>query len=99
MQDLRTELQEAVDEAQWSWLEPHAQRGSVIFVSSDLDLVDVGVAIANDNTLHVQHWIEEALIQKPSSIQLFDWTQQQNKRFNALIVQPYVLIQELGRCN
>lgn len=99
MQDLRAELQEAVDEAQWSWLEPHAQRDSVIFVSSDLDLVDVGVAIANDNTLHVQRWIEEALIEKPSSTQMSVWTQQQNKRFNALIVQPYVLIQELGTDN
>ncbi|MDX2244641.1 MAG: DUF2288 domain-containing protein [Leptolyngbyaceae cyanobacterium bins.302] len=95
MEDLRAELQEAVDEAEWNWLEPHARRDSLIVVDSDLNLVDVGMAIANDNTLYVQRWIEEALIQKPSSTQLNDWMQQQNKRFNALIVQPYVLVQEV----
>lgn len=95
MQDLRVELRESIDEAEWNWLEPHAQRDSLIVVSSHLDLVEVGVAIATDNTLTVQHWIEEALIQKPSSDQLDNWTGQQGKRFNALIVQPYVLVQEL----
>lgn len=94
--DLRSELRAAIDEAEWNWLEPHARRDSVILVSPGLDLVDVGVAIASDNTLHVQRWIEEALIQKPSPIQLSDWTQAQTKRFNALIVQPYVLVQEVA---
>jgi hypothetical protein len=94
MQDLRAELKQSIDEAEWNWLEPHAQRDSVIVVAADLDLVDVGVAIASDNTLYVQRWIEEALIQKPSPAQLNDWMQHQDKRFSALIVQPYVLIQE-----
>lgn len=93
--DLRVELQAAIDEAEWNWLEPHARRDSLILVAADLDLVDVAVAIANDNTLHVQHWIAEALIQKPSPHQLSDWTLEQHKRFHALIVQPYVLAQEL----
>lgn len=96
MQDFRAELQEAIDEAEWNWLEPHAQRDSIIVVSPGLSLVDVGVAIANDNTLYVQRWIEEALIQKPSPAQLHNWTQERSKRFQALIVQPYVLIQEVN---
>lgn len=95
-EDLRSELQAAIDEAEWNWLEPHARRDSLILVSPDLDLVDVGIAIASDNTLHVQRWIDEALIQKPSPNQLSDWTLEQGKRFNALIVQPYVLVQELA---
>ncbi len=95
MQDLKAELQESIDEAEWNWLEPHSQRDSLIVVSPDLSLVDVGYAIANDETLRVQHWIEEALIQKPSAVQLEAWGQAQQKRFKALIVQPYVLVQEL----
>lgn len=93
--DLRAELQEAIDEAEWTWLEPHARRDSLIIVSPGLDLVDVGMAIASDNTLYVQRWIEEALLQKPTPSQLSDWELDQAKRFNALIVQPYVLAQEL----
>lgn len=96
MQDLRDELAESLDEAEWNWLAPHARRDSVIVVEAALDLVDVGVAIANDNVTSVQHWIAESLIHKPSQAQIDDWNLNQTKRFNALIVQPYVLVQELA---
>lgn len=96
MQDLRAELQESIDEAEWKWLEPHALRDSVVVVAPELSLVDVGYAIANDETLSVQHWIEEALIHKPSARQIQVWTDDQAKRFNALIVQPFVLVQEIS---
>jgi len=94
MSDLRAELAEAMDEAEWNWLAPHARRDSVIVVKRELDLLDVGVAIANDDTSLVQRWIEQTLIHKPSSAQLSDWNLDQSKRFNALIIQPYVLVQE-----
>ncbi|MGA7938190.1 MAG: DUF2288 domain-containing protein [Kovacikia sp.] len=94
MSDLRAELAESVDEAQWNWLAPHARRDSVIVIKPELDLVEVGVAIANDNTVLVQHWIEQDLIHKPYPAQLSDWNADLTKRFNALIIQPYVLVQE-----
>jgi hypothetical protein len=102
MKDLQAELSEAVDEAEWQWLAPHARRDSVIVVMPGLGVVDVGVAIANDDTATVQHWISEGLIAKPSSAQLSAWNQDETCRFSALIVQPYVLIQELtssSSCN
>ncbi|MBD2182826.1 DUF2288 domain-containing protein [Planktothrix sp. FACHB-1355] len=94
MQDLKAELAETLDEAEWQWLMPHAQRDRLIVVSLGLDLVDVGVAIANDDVLSVQHWIGEQLIYKPSPTQMASWQSDGSKRFNALIVQPYVLVQE-----
>ncbi len=95
MSELRSQLVAALDEAEWDWLEPHAKRDSVIIVSAALNLIDVAEAIANDNVIYVQRWIAEALIQKPSPDQLSNWQQNRAKRFNALIVQPYVLVQEL----
>ncbi len=94
MQDLRAELAENLDEAEWSWLIPHVQRDAVVMVATQLDLLDVGVAIASDNTSSVQHWIGEQLIYKPSPGQLSEWNGDRTKRFNTLIVQPYVLVQE-----
>lgn len=94
MQDLRAELAENLDEAEWSWLIPHVQRDAVVMVATQLDLLDVGVAIASDNTITVQHWIGEQLIYKPSPGQLSEWNGDHTKRFNTLIVQPYVLVQE-----
>lgn len=93
MQDLRAELSEILDEAEWEWLMPHAQRDAVILVDPALDLLDVGVAIASDNVTAVQRWISEQQIYKPSPEQMADWGADRTRRFNALIVQPYVLIQ------
>ncbi len=73
---------------------PHVDRDAVIVVAPQLNLVDVGLAIVNDNSTSVQHWIAESLIYKPSDQQKADWNAHQNKRFQALIVQPYVLVQD-----
>jgi hypothetical protein len=94
MSDLRDELLESLDEAEWEWLIPHAQRDAVIVVSDNLNLVDVGEAIASDNTSSVQNWIDEQLLTKPSPLQLGEWNGSPSKRFNTLIIQPYVLVQE-----
>jgi hypothetical protein len=94
MQDLRAELAESLDEAELDWLKPHLQRDAVVVVNPQLDLLDVGVALANDDVISVQHWISEQLLHKPFPEQLSDWNKDQTKRFHALIVQPYVLIQE-----
>lgn len=99
MENLRADLEKLLDEAEWEWLMPHAQRDVVVVVNSELDLLDVGVAIASDNTTSVQHWISEQLLNKPSPEQIVEWAgDRTRRRFKALIVQPYVLVQdELGQ--
>ncbi len=93
-QDLRAELTENLDEAEWEWLIPHLLRDAVIVVASDLNLLDVGVAIASDNVSEVQTWINDALLAKPSANQMTEWNSDRQKRFQTLIVQPFVLVQE-----
>ena len=99
MSDLRAELAELIDQAEWEWLLPHAKRDAVVVVDATLDLLDVGVAIASDNVTAVQHWISEQQLYKPSPEQLANWGSDQSHRFNALIVQPYVLVQDLVESN
>lgn len=93
-QDLKAELTEMVGPAEWRWLSPHAVRGAVVLVDSRLDLADVGVAIATDDVATVNRWMAEALITKPSPDQLEAWGQAMGKRFQSLIVQPFVLVQD-----
>jgi hypothetical protein len=95
MSDLREKLQQNLDEAEWEWLIPHVQKDGVIVVAKNLDLLDVGEAIAGDNIPSVQRWINEQLLAKPTIDQVGEWNLNRTKRFNALIVEPYVLIQEL----
>jgi hypothetical protein len=91
--DLRAELAESLDQAEWEWLKPHIERDAVVVVMTELDLLEVGEAIANDNVLTVQRWISEKMIAKPSPAQVVQWSQNSHHRFTALIVQPYVLVQ------
>ncbi|MBE9005493.1 DUF2288 family protein [Fortiea sp. LEGE XX443] len=96
MSDLRAELTEIVDEAEWEWLIPHVQRDAVILVAQELNLLDVGEAIAGDNTQFVQQLINEQLISKPSVDQVGVWNSDHQKRFHTLIIQPFVLVQEIA---
>lgn len=91
MSDLKTQLQEQLAEVDWKDLIPHAQRDAVIIVHPQLDLVEVGSAIAQDNTMIIQNWISEQLITKPSSEELSQWNDKPDTKFNTLIVQPFVI--------
>jgi hypothetical protein len=94
MKDLREQLAEILDEAELEWLKPHIQKDAVILVVPELDLLDVGVAIASDDTQKVQHWIGEQLLAKPSPEILNRWNANPQQKFQAMIVQPYILIKE-----
>jgi hypothetical protein len=93
-ENLKSQLSESVDEAKWEWLIPHVKRDAVVIVDRQLDLLEVAAAIAEDRTSAVQNWIDEQQIYKPSSDQISAWNGDGGKRFDALIVQPFVLIQE-----
>lgn len=94
--NLREQLTELLDEAQLEWLKPHIQKDAVIIVVPELDLLDVGVAISTDNTQSVQHWISEQLLVKPSLEILNRWNANPSQRFQAMIIQPYVLVKEIA---
>ena len=94
-QDLKLELAEMVGPAEWKWLSPHANRDAVVLVDQKLELAEVGAALATDDVTTVNRWIEEELIKKPTPDQLETWDQDSEKRFQSLIVQPFVLVQDL----
>ncbi|MEM9267285.1 MAG: DUF2288 domain-containing protein [Cyanobacteria bacterium P01_F01_bin.13] len=95
-QQLRQDLANMVSPTQWNWLKPHIARDAVVFVDPQLDLVDVGLALTNDNVQLVQRWIGEQLITKPSAEQLQTWgVTGPSNQLQSLIVQPYVLVQEI----
>jgi hypothetical protein len=93
-QQLKQELEAMIGPAEWHNLLPHAARDSLVVVNPGLDLAEVGVAVATDNVSSVQRWISEALITKPTVEQLEGWERDRRHQFQALIVQPYVLIQD-----
>ena len=93
MEDIKNRLTQDLADVDWNDLKPHAQRDAVIVVNGNLNLLDVGVAIAQDDKIAVEHWITEQLISKPSNQQLSDWNINPTQLFKTLIVQPFVLVQ------
>ncbi len=94
MPDLREKLSKDIAHISWQELLPHAKRDAVIVVKPELDLSEVAVAIAQDNTSAVQNWIANQSVAKPTSKQLSEWNDNPQKQFTTLIVQPFVVVQE-----
>lgn len=94
MSSLKERLERDVADISWQDLQPHAKRDALIVVEEKLDLPEVAAAIAEDNTASVREWIAARSISKPTAEQLTDWNTTPQKQFTALIVQPFVVIQE-----
>ena len=95
----REELAENIDEAEWQWLKPHLERGALITVAAAIDLEEAGEKIATDDAAVVTDWIRAGRLGKPTEEQTARWDDEPTKKFLALIVSPYVLIQEIGTMN
>jgi hypothetical protein len=89
---LKEDLEKMVDAAIWEWLSLHAARARVILVGAKLDIVDVGVALTEDNTQLVQAWIEDGWIRHPMAEELSAWNANKEKEFISLVVPPFVLV-------
>ncbi|MEM8831194.1 MAG: DUF2288 domain-containing protein [Cyanobacteria bacterium P01_G01_bin.19] len=96
MPDLQEKLSQDIADISWQDLLPHAKRDAVIVVKPELNLAEVAVAIAQDNTSAVQNWIANRSVAKPTSDQLSEWNDNPQKQFTTLIVQPFVVVQEVG---
>lgn len=90
------ELAATVGEVPWDALRPHLERDALILVNGSLDLADAGHALARDNAPLVREWISSGKIGKPNPSQLALWDAERHSRmFLILVIQPYVLIQEI----
>lgn len=91
--DLRAHLANEVHRVDWEPLAPHANRGGLVLVDPRLDLVEVAVAVAQDEAAVVRGWMEAQQLRKPTEEQIEAWGSETEERFTIVIVQPYVLAQ------
>jgi hypothetical protein len=76
----------------WSELERHFAQGAVVYVSEELDLVEVALRIAHDDKAHIARWMEEGKLAKVSALQARTW-QAAGSLLWASVVSPFVLVQ------
>jgi len=87
---------EQFDNIQWQWLKNHHDQGLLILVDTALELPDVEQRIAADDTATVKAWMASHLIARPTAEQCASWDNEPARLFSMMIVQPFVLIQELS---
>lgn len=91
---VRETLAASMGPIEFSDLRAHLVRGAVIVVDDALDLLDVGVALAEDDKARVEPWIEKGLLGKPSLETIEAWSKEKGSPWTALVVQPFVLLQK-----
>jgi hypothetical protein len=79
----------------WSYLKPHYEADSMIYVDPALDLKTAGLAFANDDQVQVKAWLKSGHIVQPCELHAKHWLAS-NARFNAMIVRPFVLAQPIN---
>jgi hypothetical protein len=89
---MRERLAAFLGDVYWTDLRAHAARDALIVVADDLDILDVGVAIASDDTKAVAAWIEAQPLSKPTVDDLARWPAEPLASFESLVVAPFVLI-------
>jgi hypothetical protein len=94
MTSTREELTQSLTDADWHSLRAHLERGGLIIVANDLDVIDVGMAVSSDDAATVSGWIEAEKLNRPTAEQIAAWDGNRDKLFYCIIVSPYVLIQE-----
>ncbi|MDG2335504.1 MAG: DUF2288 family protein [Myxococcota bacterium] len=92
--EVREKLRGEVDLAPWQALRSHAEAERLFLAASDLDLVEIGLALARDQSAPVNAWIAAGQLARPTPPQLAAWDETDEQIFRCLIVAPFVLAQE-----
>lgn len=77
-------------------LRAHLTRGVVRLVAPTLELLEVAVAVAEDDAPRVQRWIAAGDLASPTLEQVEAWDRTPEARFRMAIVRPFVLVQTLN---
>lgn len=76
----------------WHELQPQFARGQVIAVASDLDLIEVGAQLIDDNTTQVSIWRDANQIGPVDAATAQKWYDEDTTVW-AVVVAPWVLVQ------
>jgi len=91
-ESLTEKLKNEIGSADWPLLKPHAERGVLLIIHPQLDMLDVAVQVAEDRTEQIRLWLDDGKITRPTSAQLKEWEMGETI-FTCIIVHPFVLIQ------
>ncbi len=91
-EELRIKINMETARLPWSELQRHFAQGTVIYVSEELDLIDVGVRISHDDKDSIARWMADGKIGKVSDVQAQTWALADARLWTS-VISPFVLVQ------
>ncbi len=77
----------------WKELEPFFAKGALLWVESDLDLIEAAQAVAENQAEKVAAWLAEGTLEKLSATRASDLFERDPELW-AVVVSPWILTQE-----
>ncbi len=98
--DVRNKLRREVMSCHWEDLAQHQQRGALLLLLPELDLLDVAEAMARDDKQRVTGWLKRGALRRAGEADRVQYEHESDEvsevRFQFVIVQPWVLAQALS---
>jgi len=91
-EDVRVKLNKETGKIGWLDLEKHFASGNVVYVSPELDLIEVAYQVSQDNKAVVEPWVSAQQLSPATDAQAVQW-HDQNTELWAVVVAPLVLVQ------
>ncbi len=91
---LRDEIHSETSKIAWSELQRFFAAGKAIYVSPELDLVEVAVQVSSDNSEMIRQWMDTGKLAPVSVDQARYWIGA-NATVWAVVVKPWVLVQDM----
>jgi hypothetical protein len=91
---LKAEILSETSKIPWSELQRFFAAGKAIYISMDLDLIEVALQISNDNSAMVEKWMNEGKVAPVSDDQARYWFDTDATVW-AVVVKPWVLVQDI----
>lgn len=92
-ENIETHLNCEASKIAWRELQGFFAAGKVIAVHVELDLIQVAVCLCNDDVKKVEQWTKVNRVAPVSDEQALRWYEQDAELW-ALVVKPWVLVQE-----
>lgn len=94
-QTLQEKLNQETAKISWKSLQKFFAGGNAIYISTELDLVQVAIAISEDNGQQVETWMEAGLVDVVSDGQALSWYEDDLMVW-AVVIRPWVLVQGIS---
>jgi hypothetical protein len=91
---IRERLGQMVGPVLFDDLRAHLARDAVFVVGPTLSLLECGVRVAMDDVTAIEGWVASGELRKPTADERVAWPGEVSRRWVAVVVQPFVLVQD-----